>query len=384
MQLKAPDQYSYEYESQKEDVFTVATLEDIRRKERDHAMQYIRQKCPNQYYLIQRRELSSQQKKLDQQEKAIIRLPLVKSCNPLMESKKRVRRNASKRSIRMRKTHIKRKTKQLYQVQSSELSSKNTANRVKLNGVYWGYADLCRLIRRPIQNDEPADAELNLCDTYIQFRLKETKQDIILKHNWSGNDVLLQLPLSTKKKYFRALNKIDICIWLTGYSGLWTVCKKYLVQALRTPSLLMFFDICIFVNILFLSLTGILSERIIWPINNIITILLLIELFMKIITTEQFFSKKVNQFESLIIMICVSEIILKQMLSERLSSYFQLMRGFMAILFYRIIKYSPFAVKIMHIAEKTLPSYISLILLMFVMIFIYALFGMEIFANKFD
>lgn len=60
------------------------------------------------------------------------------------------------------------------------------------------------------------------------------------------------------------------------------------------------------------------------------------------------------------------------------------MRASKAILCFRIIKYYDFAIKMMIIAEETLPSYINLTILMFTLILIYALIGMEFFRRTYD
>lgn len=149
-------------------------------------------------------------------------------------------------------------------------------------------------------------------------------------------------------------------------------------MALRMKGLEIFFDLCLFINIFFLCLNGIIKTSVIKSVNTIVTLLLLLELIMKIISIpfRKFVRNNNNIFQALILMVCLSEIILTFMLITDDEEITQFLRGFMAILFYRIIKYNKFAVKIMNIASKTLPSYINLIILMFVMILIYGLFAM--------
>lgn len=62
----------------------------------------------------------------------------------------------------------------------------------------------------------------------------------------------------------------------------------------------------------------------------------------------------------------------------------RLIRGTKCLLFYRCLKYNSMAVTIGHIASKTFKSYIYLTFLMFVVIFLYALVGMEVYAGEFD
>jgi hypothetical protein len=62
----------------------------------------------------------------------------------------------------------------------------------------------------------------------------------------------------------------------------------------------------------------------------------------------------------------------------------KIMRACKALMFYRVIKYNNFAVKIISIANRTVPSYLTLVFLMFYVILIFAIVGMEFFINKFD
>lgn len=114
-------------------------------------------------------------------------------------------------------------------------------------------------------------------------KIKEVKDDMIVKNNWSGDDIKM-IRLEKKKKYFRALNRIDIAIWLKGFIGVWIVFKKYVIQALSNEMIGIFFDLCILINTVFLALHGNVSGKIIEQVNNIITILLLFELIMKLIS----------------------------------------------------------------------------------------------------
>jgi hypothetical protein len=85
-------------------------------------------------------------------------------------------------------------------------------------------------------------------------------------------------------------------------------------------------------------------------------------------------------------MMCLTQILVDDFMEvgSDAARYMLLLRGSKSILFYRIIKYNGFAVRIMNIAERTLPSYLSLVVLMFIMIMVYALFAVEIFGGKFD
>jgi len=46
--------------------------------------------------------------------------------------------------------------------------------------------------------------------------LQEAKQDLILKHNWSGDDIINSIKINQKMLIFSSLNKVDIIIWMKG------------------------------------------------------------------------------------------------------------------------------------------------------------------------
>lgn len=51
---------------------------------------------------------------------------------------------------------------------------------------------------------------------------------------------------------------------------------------------------------------------------------------------------------------------------------------------YRVIKYNHYIVKIMRIAQITFRSYLNIMFLMFFVIFMYAIIGLQFFVNRFD
>lgn len=55
---------------------------------------------------------------------------------------------------------------------------------------------------------------------------------------------------------------------------------------MRLEEVTIFFDICVFINIVALALKGLISTELVLIINNISTILLVIELAMKIVSNK--------------------------------------------------------------------------------------------------
>lgn len=80
------------------------------------------------------------------------------------------------------------------------------------------------------------------------------------------------------------MNRYDLVIWLAGLWGRFLVFRKYITIALRTPALEILFDFCILINIILLSLDGIIIDSTINQVDRITTFVLIIELTMKMIS----------------------------------------------------------------------------------------------------
>jgi hypothetical protein len=72
---------------------------------------------------------------------------------------------------------------------------------------------------------------------------------------------------------------------MIGAQGLMQVFNKYVVRALRTTELEIFFDLCVLVNVVFLALNGLIDDTLINLVNSVVTFTLLIELGMKLVST---------------------------------------------------------------------------------------------------
>lgn len=80
------------------------------------------------------------------------------------------------------------------------------------------------------------------------------------------------------------MNRIDKIIWINGFGGLYQVIQKYTIKTMRLRGVEIFFDFCILTNIGVLVLDGLIPLEVSTTINDIVTILLGIELFMKLIS----------------------------------------------------------------------------------------------------
>lgn len=121
-------------------------------------------------------------------------------------------------------------------------------------------------------------------------------------------------------------------------------------------------------------------------LNNVFSFLLIFEIGMKMISQglKKYFNNNKNLLEFIVIMVCILQIFLAGTKLSSIENEIKLMRAFKALMFYRVIKYNVFAVRIMNIAQRTVPSYLNLAFLMFFFISIFAIIGMEFFVKRFN
>ncbi|CAD8196993.1 unnamed protein product [Paramecium pentaurelia] len=224
---------------------------------------------------------------------------------------------------------------------------------------------------------------------YEGMRMKEYQhQKTICKHNWSGKDVLGVNKFRMKKFHsiLMMLNKVDIIIWIKGFKGIYIMSQKYAYIIVTTRFSQFFFDLVILNNFTFLSLQGIVDISIISTVEDISTILLCCELVMRFVgfKLKDILRSADMILQSAIVILNFFELTMSDYMTTLSEQNLRLIRGTKCLLFYRCLKYNRMAITIGHIASMTFDQYIYLAFLMFLVIFMYALIGMEMFVGKFD
>ncbi|CAD8111377.1 unnamed protein product [Paramecium primaurelia] len=223
---------------------------------------------------------------------------------------------------------------------------------------------------------------------YGLIRKKEMISKTINKKNWSGRDVLYQnlTRFISFNQIKKQLNYQDKKIWLRGISGKIKIAQKYCYMVVSSKFSELFFDLIILFNFVFLSLQGILNPELISQIEDITTICLCIEIVMKLFSfnCKELMSDWNHVVQILIVSINFVELTLGDEIGSSTQQGLRLIRGTKCLLFYRCLKYNKMATKIGWIAQKTFEQYIYLTFLMFLVIFMYALIGMEMYAGMFD
>ncbi|CAD8172436.1 unnamed protein product [Paramecium pentaurelia] len=269
-----------------------------------------------------------------------------------------------------------------------------------INDIKWNHEACSILINRKINDlDDEEDLEddqiidLDWMDQnyehFVKIRKKELEQGYIRRHNISILNILRNVSKSKLIAILKQLNKHQYNIWIQGFYGYWIVIQFKLHQILEEKTVSIIFDLYTMINFFILCSDGYLSSDLVDQINSVMTFLLLGEIILKIIGYGiQDFSKKTsNKLDAFVLVLCLLQYfisITQPFWLVQYSSEIKVLRASKAFMLYRVIKYNKFIVRIMKIAQLTMKSYINITFLMFYVIFMYAIMGLQFFVNKFD
>lgn len=120
-----------------------------------------------------------------------------------------------------------------------------------------------------------------------------------------------------------------------------------------------FFDLLVFLNMIFLVFDGIIDDDLIEIVTNIVTVILLLEKYLLIVALnastnfyylERFFNSSQHVIESIILVMNLIRIIHGLDNQQSLAKVF---RACISIMMFRLLNYIPFAVVVFDIAKKT-------------------------------
>ncbi|CAK63943.1 unnamed protein product (macronuclear) [Paramecium tetraurelia] len=263
---------------------------------------------------------------------------------------------------------------------------KQDQNWVHIQGYYLNYAGVSLKINAKIQKNKHSQPSNEF--QYRLLRRKDIQQNQISKKTWSGNDVLKlnESRLFNFREVLKRLNFIDIQIWMLGFKGKIETLRKYSYILITSQLSQLFFDSVILINFTFLSLQGIADSVTISNEEDVSTIFLCIELVIRFFA---FSFKDISQSPDYVLQSCIVilnfiELTMSSVMTNLNEQNLRLIRGTKCLLFYRVLKYNKMAVAIGHIAQRTFRQYIYLTFLFFLVIFVYAMIGMEMYAGYFD
>ncbi|CAD8123231.1 unnamed protein product [Paramecium sonneborni] len=301
----------------------------------------------------------------------------------------------SQDSATSRKPCIRMEKKKYKGINKQKVKSKNTFQFVKkkgdviislfIQGQYQNYEEILFKLKQKIQKEKVKQQFLE--QEYQNIRIKDMKNKLISDLNWSGNDVIETKYSNTNfRSILISMNKVDFVIWVRGIFGKILILRKYVSRIISSKITEIALDLLIFINFTFLSLQGIVDSQIISQVEDITTIILSIETFIRYcsFSLKELSNSNESILQTMIVILNLIEFTMSDYMHYLSEQNLRLIRGTKCILFYRCLKYNSMAVTIGHIASTTFKQYIYLTFLMFIVIFLYALVGMEVYAGRFD
>ncbi|KAM3138242.1 Sodium channel protein type 4 subunit alpha [Paramecium bursaria] len=263
---------------------------------------------------------------------------------------------------------------------------------LKINGAYQGFNAISKIINQKIKNtnQHKIDNYENLYKEIFQIDYKNQKKTVkissiskILKSVSKINNI--QASLNTLQQ------QRDFLIYIKGFKGIILILRKNVALLYYQRKLYVLFEFILLIYYISLCLQGDIKQQILDTIENITTIALLIEYFMKLVSLQEIkqqylkleSSRKLQIVESIILFINFFDLAFGLVLHIS-DKNINLIKATKLLLFYRCLKYDKTAVIIGSIAQQTYKQYIYLGYLLLTVILTYALMGLEIFSHKFD
>ncbi|CAD8208793.1 unnamed protein product [Paramecium pentaurelia] len=384
-----PKQYQ-KYTSLEEVLPSFANIQNSKQNIDDKVIDYAKYKCSQEYLVPQFNKNNSQTYRFNNIHN--FKCPIKKSqrakINQVFKDAESQRSHVVRtKCIRNEKKTYKAFSKQMIKSKHSIPFAIKKANitYIFVQGYYLSYDKIAFKMKQKIEKEKINSLSYDL--EYKNIRMKEIKNRRIVDINWSGNDVIeTQYATFKLKNVLVTLNKTDFIVWIKGLYGMLQILRKYINRIVSSKFTEIALDLLIFINFTFLSLYGIADASIISEVEDIITILLSIETFLRYcsISFKELSKSNESILQTLIVILNFIEYTMSDYMTNLTEQNLRLIRGTKCLLFYRCLKYNGMAVTIGHIASKTFKSYIYLTFLMFVVIFLYALVGMEVYAGEFD
>ncbi|CAK82706.1 unnamed protein product (macronuclear) [Paramecium tetraurelia] len=385
-----PNQYQ-KYSSLEDVLPSFANIQNMKKHIDDKVIDFSKYTFSFQYAIPQLNQLQDQLLKSNNTQNSF-KYPLKKSFRV---QKHIIKENGSQDSVITRKPCIRTEKKNYKGFTKHMVRSKHTVQFVLkkgevvtflfIQGYYLNYDKILFKIKQKIEKEKIKQQCLE--QEYKNIRMKDIKNKIISDQNWSGNDVIDQNDISINfRSTLIAMNKVDQVIWVRGIIGKILILKKQVSRMVSSKITEIALDLLIFVNFTFLSLYGIVDASIISQVEDITTILLSIETFLRYcsFSFKELSNSNESIMQTMIVILNFIEFTMSDYMPNLTEQNLRLIRGTKCILFYRCLKYNSMAVTIGHIASKTFKQYIYLTFLMFIVIFLYALVGMEVYAGRFD
>lgn len=208
---------------------------------------------------------------------------------------------------------------------------------------------------------------------------------------WSGSDVSIIRDLIIIDN----MNRMDYKIWSSNFLGLIEKCRFPLKKIIESKKFNIFIILCVILNTLVLSIDhyGITTEalNILLSINLAFTLIFICEMFIKIVALgpKMYLKDSMNYFDGSIVILSIVELAFtsgtKSVISAfRTARVFRIFKVLRILRIAKIFRYLRSMAHIIVVIGKSVSKYMYIGLLLFILIMIYSILGMQIFGGKFQ
>ena len=246
------------------------------------------------------------------------------------------------------------------------------------------------------ENDEkPPQAIMSVSETIKKILAEESSEEKKLSIFWSGQEVI---PSSdADSAVFIANSLSEIKLFPKGKKGILKKIRYTVKNIINHPLIQQLLMFCVIINTIILSLDRynqpVGEENICQAINIAFTCLFALEMFLKIfgIGIVKYLSDGLNYLDGFVVILSLVELIFLSgqgsftaFRAVRVFRVVRMLRTFRVVRIARLFRSLEDMRRIIRVISETLSSFAFVGLLLIIFIFIYSLFGMQLFGGRFQ
>ena len=227
---------------------------------------------------------------------------------------------------------------------------------------------------------------------YVKEFIKVVRERDNISKNIIANYSQVDFDKPTKNKTLLDLSRFEYRIWRAGYLGVLQKLSSPIKILVTSKFTTLFISAIVISNIVTLSLNryGMSAEQedTLSGMNTSFTIIFAIEMGLKLVGlgVKHYSRDKMNYLDSFITLLSIIELIFLSKSGSAISAFrgvrvFRLIR---VVRIVRLFRYLQSMAHIFQVISRSISKFIYLALFLLLLIVIYSLLGMRIFANKFD
>ena len=239
------------------------------------------------------------------------------------------------------------------------------------------------------------NAPVSVCDTIKKILTGDSSEQKTLSLFWSGQEVRPSSDADAAAFITESLNEIKF--FPRGSKGIFSKIRYYIKYAITNTITQQLLMVCVIINTIILSLDRYnqpsQEEYICQTINTGFTIVFALEMALKIfgIGIVKYLSDALNYLDGFVVILSLVELIFlsgqgsfSAFRAVRVFRVVRMLRTFRVVRIARLFRALEEMRKLIRVISETLSSFAFVGLLLLLFIFIYTLFGMQLFGGRFN